>query len=328
MKNARIISSGIGLPKRIVSNAYFDTALQTDVSTWLEESAEIFERRWVADGESTSTLALEAARQCLDRAGLSAQDLDLVIVSTDTPDFLSPATASVVQHHLGARNAAAFDMNAACAGFVSALDVASKYIRSDEHYRHVLVIGAYAMSRHLDPQDKKTVTLFADGAGAVLLRAEDTEAGYQSAQMLSKGQYWDYMGIYAGGTVRPVDAGVLGDRSHTLRFVKKFAPELNPESWSQMALELCRRMGKSPGDVDKFFITQINIGAIRATLDLLGLSHDKAHNVMHRYGYTGSACIPMAFHEAWEKGLVSEGDLIFFLSSGGGLAYASAAFVL
>lgn len=328
MRNARIIASGAYVPERVLSNVYFDEKLGIDVSTWLEESAQIFERRWVSEGESAGTLAEEASKICLKRGGVSAKDLDLIIVATDTPDYVSPATASVLQYRLGAAKAGAFDVNAACAGFVAALDMAAKYIRSDERYRNILVVGAYAMSRHLDPEDKKTVTLFADGAGALLLRAEEGNAGFQTARLLSRGQYWDYMGVYAGGNVRPVDAAARAEAAHTLKFVKKFPPELNPETWSMMAREMSQEIGISPEEVQKYFITQININAIHATLDLLGLPRDRAHNVMHRYGYTGSACIPMAFNEAWEQDLIKKGDQLFFLSSGGGLAYSSAAFTL
>lgn len=328
MMNARIISSGAAVPSRILSNAYFDEALGTNVSDWLASSAQIHNRRWIGEGESASSLALDASRQCLERAGVSPKQLDLVVVSTDTPDFISPSTASILQYKLGAVNAGAFDLNAACAGFVSALDLSAKYMRADDSYRYILVVGTYAMSRHLNLQDKKTVTLFADGAGAVLLHAEPGKAGFQAAELMSRGQYWDYMGVYAGGSARPVTEAEIASNAHKLVFAKKFPPELNPETWSAMARRLSERLGLAPSDVDKYFITQININAIHATLDLLGLPHEKAHNVMHEYGYTGSACIPMAFNEAWEKGLVKPGDLLFFLSSGGGLAYASAAFTL
>ncbi len=328
MRKARIISSGAYVPKRVLTNAWFDQQLGVDVSTWLEESAQIFERRWMEEGESTSTLALEASKVCLERAGITPSDLDLIIVATDTPDYPSPATASVLQHILGANHAAAFDVNAACAGFVTAMDMAAKYIQTDSTYNKVLVVGAYGMSRHLNPADKKTVTLFADGAGAILLSAENTTEGYQTAQLLSQGQYWDYMGVYAGGTVQPVDEAAREAHAHNLVFAKRFPSSVNPDFWSGMALELCKRLGITPAQVDKYFITQININAINATLDILGVPHDKAHNVMHHYGYTGSACIPMAFNEAWEKELIKPGDQLLFLSSGGGLAFASAAFIL
>lgn len=329
MQNARIAGVGAYAPDRRLDNTYFDELLDENVSTWLEENVEIFERRWCVEGQSTVDLCQAAAMQALDRAGLQAEQLQLIIVATDTPEYISPSTASVVQHRLGASNAGTFDVNTACAGFVTALDVGVKYIRADQQYQHVLVIGAYAMSKYLNKADKKTVTLFADGAGAVVLSATpEGEIGFLASQLLSQGQYHDYMGIYAGGTHAPVTAEVLAAHSHQLVFAKKFPKTLNPEMWSSMAQHLNQKLEVSPASVAKYFITQININSIRATMDILGESQDKAHTVMHQYGYTGSACIPMAFNDAWEKGLVKPGDLVYFIGSGGGLAFASAAFRL
>ncbi len=329
MRNAVILSVGAYAPERVIPNSYFNELLGEDVDAWLRENAGIYERHWCAEGESTASLSEKAARQALERAGLQPGDLDLIIISTDTPEYVSPSTASVVEHRLGAGNAGTFDINAACAGFVTALDIGAKYIRADEQYNHVMVIGAYAMSKYLNMEDKKTVTLFADGAGAVILKAEDTEErGFLASELISEGRYHDWMGIYAGGTFQPVSAEVISRNEHLLQFVKKFPKELNPEIWTRMAEGLCRRIRATPDEVDHFFITQININSIRETMDRLGQPHGKAHTVMHHYGYTGSACIPMAFNDAWEKGRLNAGDLVFFIGSGGGLAFASAAFRL
>jgi 3-oxoacyl-[acyl-carrier-protein] synthase-3 len=234
-----------------------------------------------------------------------------------------------VQHRLGAKNAGTFDVNTACAGFVTALDIGSKYIRADEQYEYVLVIGGYAMSKYLNLQDKKTVTLFADGAGAVVLKSEkDTDRGFLASELISRGEFYSWMGVYGGGTNQPVNESVLAQHDHQLKFVRKFDPELNPTMWSQMARNLSERIGHEPEEVAKYFITQININSIWATLDRLGVDRSKAHTVMHHYGYTGSACIPMCFNDAWEKNLVKKGDLLYFIGSGGGLAFASAAFKL
>ena len=329
MRNAVILSTGAYAPERVIPNSYFNELLGEDVDAWLRENVEIYERRWCKEGESTADLSEHAARQALERAGLHPRDLDLIIVSTDTPEYVSPSTASVVEHRLGAENAGTFDVNTACAGFVTALDIGSKYIRADDQYNYVMVIGAYAMSKYLNMGDKKTVTLFADGAGAVILKAEDTkERGFLASELLSEGQYHDWMGIYAGGTFRPVSAEAISQNEHLLQFVKKFPKELNPEIWTQMVERLCQRIHTTPDEADHFFITQININSIRETMDKLGQPHQKAHTVMHYYGYTGSACIPMAFNDAWEKGKLNAGDLVFFIGSGGGLAFASAAFRL
>ncbi|MEL7249737.1 MAG: ketoacyl-ACP synthase III [Bacteroidota bacterium] len=329
MRKAIIAGCGAYAPERVLTNQYFDELLGQDVSTWLEENVQIFERRWCTADQSTADLAERAGIKALERAGIAATDLDLIIISTDTPEFVSPSTSSVVQHRLGANKAGTFDINTACAGFVTALDIGSKYIQADERYQHVLVIGAYAMSKYLNMADKKTVTLFADGAGAVVLSASEEEnRGFLASELITKGEYNEWMGIYAGGTRQPVDAAVLDQHTHQLQFVHRFPKELNPEVWSQMVRNLSERIGESVEEVARFFITQININAIWETLDRLGEDRSKGHTIMHYYGYTGSACIPMAFNDAWEKELVKPGDLVFFVGSGGGLAFASAAFRL
>lgn len=329
MKNATIISTGAFAPEKVVTNSFFEELLGEEVNTWLSQNVQIHERRWCSEEESTADLCEKAALQALERADIAVDQIDLIIVATDTPEFISPSTAAVVQHRLKAANAGTFDINTACAGFVTALDVGSKYIRADDQYEYVLVIGAYAMSKYLNLQDKKTVTLFADGAGAVLLKAEETnKKGFLGSELITMGEYHDGMGIYGGGTNRPISPKVLANHDHQLKFIYKFPKELNPDMWTKMAETLCRRLDQKTLAVDQFFITQININSIWETMDRLGVAREKAHTIMHCYGYTGSACIPMAFNDAWEKGKVKSGDLVFFIGSGGGLAFASAAFRL
>jgi len=327
MRNAIIHSTGAYVPEKVVPNSYFDELLGENVSDWLVENVQIYERRWAADNQSTADLCIPAARMALENGGLIPEDIDLLIISTDTPEFVSPSTASKVQYELGLVNAGTFDVNTACAGFVTALDIASKYIRSDQQYNHVMVIGAYAMSKYLNKEDKKTVTLFADGAGVVILKAAETvDQGFLASELLTQGQYYGYMGIYAGGTFQPVSKEVIEKKDHLLKFVQKFPKELNPEMWSKMATVLTKRIGTTPSQVDHFFLTQININSIHETMDRLDVSREKAHTIMHYYGYTGSACIPLAFHDAVSKGKVKRGELLVFIGSGGGLAFASAAF--
>lgn len=327
MRNAIIHSTGAYVPEKVVPNSYFDELLGENVSDWLVENVQIYERRWAADNQSTADLCIPAARMALENGGLNPEDIDLLIISTDTPEFISPSTASKVQYELGLVNAGTFDVNTACAGFVTAMDIAAKYIRSDHQYKHVMVIGAYAMSKYLNKEDKKTVTLFADGAGVVILKAAETEdQGFLASELLTQGQYYGYMGIYAGGTFQPVNRDVIDNKDHLLKFVQKFPKELNPEMWSKMASVLTRRIGSSPAGVDHYFLTQININSIHETMDRLEVPREKAHTIMHYYGYTGSACIPLAFHDAVSKGKVKRGELLVFIGSGGGLAFASAAF--
>ena len=326
-RNAYIASVAAYAPQRVVTNAFFNDLLGEDVDTWLSNNVQIYERRWCAPDESVADLCEHAARLALERAGIRADELDLIILATDTPEFVSPSTAAVLQHRLGARRAGTFDVNAACAGFVTALDIAAKYIQADPRYNKILVIGGYAMSKYLNLEDKKTVTLFADGAGAAVLCAgEDKERGFLCSELRSKGEYHDWMGIYGGATRMPATAELIAKHGHQLQFVKKFPKELNPEMWSDMASELCRRAGVKPQDVQHYFITQININAIWETMDRLATPRERAVTVMHRFGYTGSACIPMAFNQAWEERRVCPGDLCLFIGSGGGLAFAAALF--
>jgi len=329
VRNAVIVSTGAYHPERCIPNAYFDEQFGDGVDDWLVENLTIRQRYWAAPEQATSDLCVEAAREALDRGGIAAEDLDLIVLATDTPDYLSPSTASVVQHRLGAKRAGTFDVNAACSAFVIGLDMASKYVTADARYRNVLVLGGYTMSRHLDPDDKKTVTLFADGAGAILLRAEeDAGRGHLGGHLRTEGQYHDWMGIYAGGTRRPVDAAALAEGAEKLRFVHKFPKEINPITWEIMVREQCAELGITPNDVDHYVFTQLNINGIHETLDKLEVPRQRAHTVMGRFGYTGSACIPMAFDDLMQSGRPERGDLVFFVASGGGLSFAVAAFRL
>ncbi|MGK7390732.1 MAG: 3-oxoacyl-ACP synthase III family protein [Candidatus Cyclobacteriaceae bacterium M2_1C_046] len=329
MRKPVIIGTGSYVPETIITNHYFNEQLGEDVDSWLVENLTIRERHWCKENESTADLCERAALKALDAAGITAKELDMLIISTDTPEYISPSTASVVQHRIGALNAGTFDLNTACAGFVTALDTASKYIIADNQYKHILVIGAYAMSKYLNKEDKKTVTLFADGAGAVVLQAEEnSERGFLGAHQMTCGQYNEWMGIYSGGAKTPLTEQVLKQKTHQLQFVKKFPKELNPTYWTQMSEQLLLENDLKAEDVKMFFMTQINIKSIHEMLDNLGLPHDRAHYIMDRYGYTGSAAIPMALDEAVRAGKVEKGDIIFLIGSGGGLAFASAAFKL
>jgi len=182
-RNAKIIATGMYAPENIVTNEYFNDLLGEDVGTWLEENLTIKERRWCKEDESTADLTEKVSEIVLKKANLTPEELDLIIVSTDTPEYISPSTASVLQYRIGAKNAGTFDVNTACAGFVTAVDMGAKYIQSDERYNNILVIGAYAMSKYLNLQDKKTVTLFADGVGAVILQSTNEDVGWQSSQL-------------------------------------------------------------------------------------------------------------------------------------------------
>jgi 3-oxoacyl-[acyl-carrier-protein] synthase-3 len=268
---------------------------------------------------------VEAAKQAMQRAGVKPQELDLIIISTDTPDYLSPATASAVQAKLGASNAGTFDINAACAGWVTALDVASKTIAADDSYHRILVVGAYGMSRYINWKDKKTCTLFADGAGAVVLGASD-KPGFMGAKLLAAGEYHDALGVYTGGTYRPATAETLTltNGKPSVQFVRKFPATFNTERWPMLLKQLLERAKLTMNDVDHFVFTQLNLRTIEATMKVLEQPMSKTNWTMDKWGYTGSACIPMTLDDAVVQGRVKKGDLVALCASGGGLAMASA----
>ncbi len=325
LREARITGTGSYVPERVVTNSELSAILGEDIGDFVSNTLGIHERRYCASDESTADLAAAAATRALESAGVSASEIDLLIVATDTPEFISPATAPVVQARIGAWKAGAFDINSACAGFVTALDAAWKYIRADERYNRVLVIGAYAMSKFLDQHDKKTSTIFADGAGAVVLEASD-KPGILASELFADGRLAPGMGVFAGGTAEPITEDVLraGVRNR-LRFVTKYPREVNEVGWPRIARSVLERSGHTTTDVDEWLWTQVNLSTIREVMSSLGEPMEKAHTIMGKWGYTGAACLPMALDDSVKSGRLKHGDLILMTGSGAGLAMGSIA---
>lgn len=326
MTKAAIIGTGMYVPEKVIKNEYFDQVYKKDISAFLKDQRRIESRHWMAESQRTSDLILPAAQQALANAKLTATDLDLIIVCTDTPDYLSPSTASVVQYRLGATQAGTFDVNSACAGFVTGCEIASKFISANVQYKNILVVGAYAMSKYLNHDDYKTASLFADGAGAAILSASQNEFGFLSSAMYTDGQYHDYMGIYAGGSAKPMTHDVIEKKEHLLAFPKRVPPETNGIHWPRLTNLLMDQIRKTPEDVKHYFITQFNVQSIYETMDKLNLPRERAHYVMDRYGYTGSASIGMCIADAVDQKKLRKGDLCVMLGSGGGMSMSAIAF--
>lgn len=318
---SRIISVGQYVPPRKITNQFFNDYYKQDVDTFLREKRNIRERYWSEPEQATSDLIVPAAEEALKKAHLKAEDLDLIIVATDTPDYMSPSTASVVQFRLKAVNAGAFDINAACAGFVTAVINAHHFLNSQPNMKNILVVGAYGMSKHLDMADYKISTLFADGAAAVVMqRSDDAADGIQATDLWADGQYFDAMGIYGGGTKMPITEKVTSEKMHQLKFLRKIPPEFNAHHWPRIVKKLCDQAGINPGEVKRYFLTQINIDSIRQTMERLELPAERSHNIMDRFGYTGSACIPMAIYDACDQHQLKKGDWVCLIGSGGGVS--------
>ena len=323
MRDARIVGTGVYVPQRIVTNAELSANLGADIDDFVSTVVGIKERHIAAEDESSADLATSAARAALADANIDAAELDLILLATDTPEYISPATSVVVQDRLGARNAGTFDINSACAGFVTTLDTAFKYVIADPSYKKVLVIGCYAMSKFVDWSDKKTSTLFADGAGAFVMQAEDEERHFLASKLVADGSYHDFMGIFAGGTKEPITPDTLASNDHNkLRFAKKYPPEVNINGWPKIVDDVLHKAGLSRPDVDMFLWTQVNRSTITEVMSQMEIPQNKTHTIMHKWGYTGSACIPMVFHDALAEGKIKRGDTIVLCASGGGLNMA------
>ena len=327
MTYARIIGTGSYVPEKVLTNDDLSRMLGENVNDFVSQVIGIEERHICGEDESTADLATQAATRALAAANVSPADLDLIILATDTPEHLSPATSVIVQHRLGAKSAGTFDVNCACAGFVTALDTAAKYIIADQAYRKVLVIGAYAMSKYVDWKDKKTATIFADGAGAVVLQAGDEGPGFLASKLVADGSFSDFMGIYAGGTRMPITEEILrAGRWTRVRFAQRYPPEVNIEGWPKIIGEVLAKCNLGVADTDLFLFTQVNLSTIKEVMRILEAPMERTHTVMQKWGYTGSACIPMVLDDAVRAGKLRPGDNLVMCASGGGLNMACVAF--
>jgi 3-oxoacyl-[acyl-carrier-protein] synthase-3 len=321
---AQIISTGSYVPERVVTNAEMDEMLGEATSEWLLQNVGIKERRWMGPEQTTSDLIVEASRTAIERAGIDPRQIDLIIVSTDTPDYLSPGTSVVVQHKLGATHAGCYDVNSACAGWVTALDQGARYIATDGDLNYILVAGGYGMSRFLDLKDKKTANLFADGAGAVVL-GPGNEPGFLASKFLAKGEFHDALGIYSAGAFRPCTPENLETFGKpVVQFVKKFPKTFNTEYWPKLIRGALRKANLTENDIDLFLFTQLNLRTIETMMDLLQQPIEKTHWVMDKWGYTGSPCVAMALDDAINIGRGPKpGQNILFCASGGGISMAA-----
>lgn len=323
----QIIATGSYRPEIEVSNDELRRRFAVDEPEFVDkmEAATGILRRWYApDDWATSDLAVRAAQQALERAGRAPTEVDLLIVGTDSPDYITPATSVVVQHKLGAINAGTFDIGCACASFPTGLATAAGWIAANPSIRTVLVIGVYMMHRLAAPDDPM-IFFYGDGAGAAVLEPSD-RPGFITAAAAADGSYYKNWGIYAGGTAEPASAEAVEQGRTQVRMIERYPPEVNHEGWPRLARRLAEQGDFDLDDVDLFIFTQVRKPSIELVMGELGLPAERAHTIMEECGYTGSACLGMAFDDAIQKGRVKSGDLVVFVGSGVGFNQAGAAF--
>lgn len=320
MRYATIISTAHYLPERVVTNAELNerfTALgKPEVIGKFEAATGILRRHYAPDDWATSDLALPAARQALERAGRRPEDVDLIILGTDSPDYTTPATSTVLQHKLGATRAGTFDVVCACASFPTAVASAAGIIATNKSINTVLVIGAYMMRKLADPNDP-TVFFYGDGAGAAVIEPCD-KPGFIGAAMRADGSYYDAWAIMSSGTAEPASVESVQAGRTKVRLLKRYPPEINDEGWPILFDRLARENDFTVDDVDHCIFTQVNKHTVLGVADRIGLPREKAHTIMEESGYTGSACIPMALDDAIQKGKIKSGDLVVMIGSGVG----------
>lgn len=322
LSRARIIATGSYLPERIMTNHELETMVDTS-DEWITERTGIKERRIIDEDMCASDLAVEASREALKRAGLRPKDLDLILAATVSGDMLLPSTACIVQGKLKAKNAAAFDINAACSGFVYGLSVANAYIRSGAAKR-ILLVGTEVLSRFTDWTDRATCVLLGDGAGAVILEANDGEAGILSVDLFSDGSMWDLLHIPAGGSRYPASEKTLKKRMHYIKMRGNETFKVAVRTLEEIVIKTLKKNNLRPDDLALLIPHQANLRIIQATAKRLGIDLDRVAVNIDKYGNTSAASIPIALDEAVRQGRVREGDYIMFESFGGGLTWGAA----
>ncbi|NKQ26985.1 3-oxoacyl-ACP synthase III family protein [Streptomyces galbus] len=313
-----VIATGSYLPKDEVDNE--EVAARVGVTAeWIERKTQILSRRYAAPHEATSDLAVRAAERALEQAGLSADAIDHLIVSTSTGDFPQPPTSYLVQDALGARRAACFDINVVCSGFVYALEVARGLALSRPDCR-ILVIGADLYSRILDFGDRRTAVLFADGAGAAVLGPVDEPYGIIGTDLVSRGDAHDLIRVEAGGSRKPASATTVAEGEHYFRMngrgVRDFVGEHVPPALTALA----ERVGVRMDEVDHFVPHQANGVMLGEVVERAGLTGALTHRTLQKYGNVGSASVPVALDEANRSGLLAPGDLVLLAGFGGGMS--------
>lgn len=319
---ARIIATGSYLPDKVLTNHDLEKMVDTN-DEWIVTRTGIEERRIAADDQSTSDMAIIAAQRALDMAGVKAEEIDLIVMGTITGDYPWPATACLVQAGLGAKNAYAYDVSAACSGFLYALSSANDYLVAGRG-KKALVIGAETLSRIVDWEDRNTCVLFGDGAGAVLLEAQEGDSGVLSCHLHSDGTYFDLLYQPGFGTKIPPSESGIKERLPYLKMQGNEVFKVAVRSLTEVSKEALEFNHVSSSDVGQFIPHQANLRILEATTKRLKLTDEQSFVNVNKYGNTSGATIPIAIDEAYHQGLLKEGDLILSAAFGGGFTWGSA----
>jgi 3-oxoacyl-[acyl-carrier-protein] synthase-3 len=324
---ANIVSTGLYLPEIEITNDALRARFNGDAPEFVDkmEANTGIRSRWYAPSDwAASDLALRASRQALERAGKKPEDVDLIILGTDSPDYITPATSVVLQGKLGAKNAGTFDVACACASFPTAISNAAGLMATNPSLKTVLVVAVYQMHK-LAAENDPMVFFYGDGAGAAVLERSE-QPGFISAAFQADGTYAGKWLIQAGGTVEPATELAAREGRTVVKMLERYPPEINNEGWPRLVRRVAENGGFAVSDIDFVIFTQVRRPTIELVMKSLELPMEKTHMVMEQWGYTGSACIPMAFDDAIRKKKIKPGDLVVLVGSGVGYNQAAAAF--
>jgi 3-oxoacyl-[acyl-carrier-protein] synthase III len=326
MRKINILGTGSFTPERIVPNSYFEKIVNT-TNEWITTRTGIEERRMIIPGEALSDLATPAAQRALEMANIPAEDLDLIIVGTSTPDMLSPSSACIIQHNLRNKKAAAFDVNAACPGFIYGLSIAEKFIQDGSH-TYALVVGSEVISNRIDYEDRGTCVLFGDGAGAVVLGPcnGNNNGEILSSHLHSDGSLWELLNVPGGGSRNPPSYDMLDERLHVVKMKGNEVFKYAVRTMVDVAYEAMEKNSLSSEDIDWFIPHQANIRIMETVANRLKIPLEKMIVTIHKYGNTSAASIPVALDENVRSGQINRGDLILVASFGAGFVWGAILF--
>ena len=321
MIRARITGTGSYVPEKVLTNQDIEKFLDTN-DEWIRARTGISERHIAADGEQTSDLATRAAERAMEMAGVSAEDLDLIVVGTITGDYPWPATACIVQGNLGAKNAGAFDVSAACSGFLYALSCAIDRVEAGR-CKKALVIGAEVLSRIVNWEDRNTCILFGDAAGAVIVEAGEGDRGILSTHLHADGTQLELLYQPGFGTKHMPSVEAIKEKNYFLQMQGNEVFKVAVRSMSEVANIALQANGMTAEDVDLFIPHQANIRILNATAKKIGLKDEQVYINVNRFGNTSGATIPLALDEANRAGRLKEGDVVLLDAFGGGFTWAA-----
>ena len=330
MINISIKGVGIYVPGKPISNNELKALVNIDFNSDKIENKLGIKTRYIAKlrniEESTADFAEKSTRAAIADAGLKPKDIDLFIVATDTPEYISPGTSVLIQGRIQGKetSAMAFDINASCAGFVTAFDTGARILSSNSSMKNAVITGVYNMPAFLRDDDIFGLTIFADGAGSIILQKNtENESEYIAGEFITDGTQWDYIGIYSGGSKKQITPEILKNKEYGLQSLKPLPGDRNTNLWPPLVNSLLNKGKTEKKNLDHILFTQINRSVIRDVMSILELPMEKTTTIMDRYGYTGSACIPMAFYHAVKEKRIKHGDTVMFVASGAGLSVGS-----